>query len=101
MKMPTLNDSIGPRFLLTDLLRGVRYFVADKGSHYEIEVPTRAGYVRVGVSPGTDVIDAADELICLLDTAKSACFTLHAAVQSSDILMQGRVLSDNGIMMGG
>jgi len=70
-------------FLVTDVLRGVRYFVADKGSHYEIQVPRRAGYVRVAVPRDADVIEVADELIRELDTAENVCFTPRAPVESS------------------
>jgi hypothetical protein len=59
MEMQTLKDSSNPVFVVTDLLRGVRYFVADKGSHYEIQVPRKAGYIRVAVSREADVIDIA------------------------------------------
>ena len=83
MEMQTLKDSSNPVFVVTDLLRGVRYFVADKGSHYEIQVPRKAGYIKVAVSPEADVIDIADKLIRSLDTTKSVCFTSHASVQSS------------------
>jgi hypothetical protein len=74
--MQTLKDgSSSSVFLVTDVLRGVRYFVADRGSHYEIQVPRGAGYVRVAVSRDTDVIDVTDELIRELDTAESVRLT--------------------------
>jgi hypothetical protein len=47
----------------------VCYFVVDKGSHYEIEVPRKAGYARIPVSQRADVVQLADELIRLLDSA--------------------------------
>ena len=83
MEMLTLKDSTSPVFLVTDLLRGVRYFVADRGSHYEIEVPTKAGSVRVAVSHEMDAIDVADELMWLLDAAKSMCLTPNPSIESS------------------
>ena len=69
MEVQTLKDSSDPIFAVTDLLRGVCYFVADKGSHYEIEVPRKAGYARIPVSKRADVVQLADELIRLLDSA--------------------------------
>jgi len=82
--MQTLKDRRSSSvFLVTDVLRGVRYFVADKGSHYEIQVPRRAGYVRVAVPRDADVIEVADELIRELDTAENVCFTPRAPVESS------------------
>lgn len=83
MEMQTLKDGSNPVFVVTDLLRGVRYFVADNGSHYEIQVPRKGGYIRVAVSREADVIDIADKLIRSLDTAKNVCFTPHASVRSS------------------
>jgi len=82
MEMQILRDGSSSAFLVTDLLRGVCYFVADKGSHYEIEVPTKTGSVRVAVSPEIDVVDVADELIWLLDAAKSVCLTPNASAES-------------------
>ena len=67
MQIQTLRDGHDLVFAVTDLLRGVRYFVADRGSHYEIEVPRKAGRARIPVSQRTDVVQLADELIRLLD----------------------------------
>lgn len=69
VEIQTLKDGHNLVFAVTDLLRGVCYFVADKGSHYEIEVPRKAGYARIPVSQRADVVQLADELIRLLDSA--------------------------------
>jgi len=47
MEAQTLKDSSSDLFVVTDLLRGVRYSVADEGSYYEIEVPREAGCAEV------------------------------------------------------
>ena len=70
--MQILDDSRGCVFLVTDVIRGVRYFVADKGSHYEIQVPRGADQVTLAVSRHTDVIEVADELVRELDTKKTS-----------------------------
>ena len=83
MEAQTLKDSNDHTFVVTDLLRGVCYFVADKGSHYEIEVPREGGCAKVVVSQKADVIEVADELIRLLDNAGQVFLTPHASVESS------------------
>jgi len=83
MEMQALKDSSGPVFTVTDLLRGVQYFLADKDSHYEIEVLRKAGYAKVAVSRKADVLEVADELIRLLDNADQLCSTSGASAKSS------------------
>jgi hypothetical protein len=72
MEMQVLKDSSGPVFMVTDLLRGAQYLVADRGSHYEIEVHGKTSYAKVAVSLEADVIDVADELVRLSDNAGHA-----------------------------
>lgn len=83
METQTPNDNSGLVFVVTDLLRGVRYIIADKGSHYEIEVAREAGCAKVVVSQKADVIEVADELVRLLDNADQVCLTPFASVESS------------------
>ncbi len=83
MELQTRKDSSSDVYVVTDLLRGVRYSVADKGSHYEIEVPREAGCAKVVVSQKADVIEVADELIRLLDNADQVCLTPYASTESS------------------
>jgi hypothetical protein len=82
MEMQTPDDSSGLMFVVTDLLRGVRYIVADKGSHYEIEVPRESGCAKIVVSQKADVIAVAEELIRLLDNADQTCFAPYASAKS-------------------
>jgi hypothetical protein len=83
METQTPDDSSGLVFAVTDLLRGARYFVAERGAQYEIEVPGKAGYAKVAVPRDADVIDVADQLIRLLDNADPTCFTPYASPNSS------------------
>jgi hypothetical protein len=83
MEMQTFEDGSGSVFVVTDLLRGFRYFVAARGSHYEIEIPRKAGHARIAVSLKADVIDVADELVQLLDSADQVCSTSSASVKSA------------------
>jgi hypothetical protein len=69
MEIQTRDDSSGNVFVVTDLPGGVRYIIADKGSHYEIEVPRESGCAKIVVPQKADVIAVADELIRLLDNA--------------------------------
>lgn len=83
MEAQTLKDSSDHTFVVTDLLRGVCYSVADKGSHYEIDVTREAGCAKVIVSQKADVIEVADELIRLLDNADQVCLAPYASTESS------------------
>jgi hypothetical protein len=85
MEAQTLKDGSDHTFVVTDLLRGVCYSVADKGSHYEIEVPREAGCAKVVVSQKADVIEVADELVRLLDNADQVCLTPYASTESSSL----------------
>jgi hypothetical protein len=76
------RDGNGRTFAVTDLLQGFRYFVTDKGSHYEIEVPGETGCSRVAVSLKADVINVADELARLLNNTNQVCFTPRASARS-------------------
>ena len=82
METQTPDDNSGLVFVVTDLLRGVRYIISDKGSHYEIEVPRESGCARIVVSRKADVIDVADDLIRLLDNADQTCFAPYASAGS-------------------
>jgi len=82
METQTPDDNSGLVFVVTDLLRGVRYIIADKGSHYEIEVPRESGCAKIVVSQKADVIDVADDLIRLLDNADQTCFAPYASARS-------------------
>jgi hypothetical protein len=86
MEMQTPKDSSGLVFVVTDLLRGVRYFIAERDSCYEIEVPRKAGYAKVAVSKEADVIEVADRLIRLLDNADHVRFNPCASAESSSSL---------------
>ncbi len=83
MELQTLKDSTSDVYVVTDLLRGVRYSVTDKGSHYEIEVPREAGCAKVVVSQKADVTEVADELIRLLDNADQVCLPPCTSAESS------------------
>jgi hypothetical protein len=76
------DDNSGLAFVVTDLLRGVRYIIADKGLHYEIDVPRESGCAKIVVSQKADAIDVADDLIRLLDDADQTCFAPYASARS-------------------
>jgi len=86
MEMQTPDDCSSPVFVVTDLLRGLHYFVAERDSHYEIEVPTKAGYAKVVVSKEADVIDVADQLIRLLDNVDQVRFNPCDSTEPSSSL---------------
>ena len=71
--MQALEDSSSPVFIVTDAVHGFRYLVVDKGSYYQIEVPTEVGYAKVAVSLDVDVVDVADKLNRLLHDANQVC----------------------------
>jgi hypothetical protein len=82
METQRCRDGNGRTFAVTDLLQGFRYFITDKGFHYEIEVRGEAGCSRVAVSLRADVINVADELVRLLNDADHVCFTPRASARS-------------------
>ena len=82
METETPDDSGGLVFVVTDLLGGVRYIVADKGSHYEVEVSRESGCAKILVSQKADVIAVADDLIRLLDNADQTSFAPNAFAKS-------------------
>jgi hypothetical protein len=79
--MQALEDGCSSVFLVTDQFQGFRYIVMDKGSHYQIEVPTQAGYAKVAVSLDVDVIDMADKLNRVLRDASQACLAPRVSVR--------------------
>lgn len=84
--MQALEDNSSPVFIVTDAVQDFRYLVVDKGSHYQIEVPTEVGYAKVAVSLCVDVVDVADKLNRLLHDASQACLAPRASVKPASSL---------------
>jgi hypothetical protein len=90
MEMQALNDSTGPLFTVTDLFRGIRYFVTETGAHYEVEVHRKTGFAKVSVPREADVIQVVDQLIRLLDNATTSKYELEVGSRC-DFLEQAKV----------